>query len=287
MIRSARNRNKRGPMNMVVAPNPLAANLSQQVEGVDQDGKAITVAVAMERSITLYVNSREIVTLMSIGDHPLYLGLGYLFNQGMITALSDVESIQYDEDLQVIAVWVRDGLPFAEKLAKVTITSGCGQGTVFGDMMDSFDEVDLPAEARLSTVDLTAMLKAINTTPSLYLETGAIHGCVLCEGPRPLVYMEDVGRHNAVDKIAGHMLQHGVVGGDKVMFTTGRLTSEMVIKCALMGIPILVSRSGFTAMGVELARRVGLTVIGRAKGKRHIVLSGAERLVRDDGDAPR
>lgn len=266
---------------LIIAPNPKACDLSQQVEGVDQDGNPVRTSVAMERAITLYVNKREIVTLMSIGDHPVLLGLGYLFNQGMVREFDDIKSVQYDIDLQAIVIHTREDIPFAEKLNKVTITSGCGQGTVFGDMMETFEDAKLPADQVLRTSWMVGLLKAINTTPSLYLETGAIHGCVLCQAQRPLLYMEDVGRHNAVDKIAGYMMQRGVSGGDKVLYTTGRLTSEMVMKCVNMGIPILMSRSGFTAMGVELARKVGLTLIGRAKGKRHMVLSGAERIIYD------
>lgn len=268
-------------MNLIVAPKSNTCDLSQQVDGFDQDGNPVQMAVAMERAIALYVNKREIVTLMSIGDHPVFLALGYLFNQGMINRLNDVESVQFDADVHAIAVTTNSDSLISEKLNKVTITSGCGQGTVFGDMMALFDKAVLPQGQILRTSWLLQLLKRINTTPSLYLETGAIHGCVLCQADRPLVYMEDVGRHNAVDKIAGYMLQHGMLGADKVLYTTGRLTSEMVIKCVNMGIPVLVSRSGFTAKGVELARRVGLTLIGRAKGKRHVVLSGANRIVRD------
>ncbi|MBL4614374.1 MAG: formate dehydrogenase accessory sulfurtransferase FdhD [Magnetovibrio sp.] len=268
-------------MNLIAASKPTACDLSRKVEGFDQDGNRVCMAVAMERAVTLYVNKREIVTLMSIGDHPVFLALGYLFNQGMVRHVEDVQSVHYDDDVQAIAVTTRSDIALAQKLGKVTITSGCGQGTVFGDMMELFDNAVLPQGQVVHTSWLLDLLKRINTMPSLYLETGAVHGCVLCQGAHPLVYMEDVGRHNAVDKIAGYMLKKGVSGTDKILYTTGRLTSEMVIKCVNMGIPVLVSRSGFTAMGVDLARRVGLTLIGRAKGKRHVVLSGAERIVRD------
>ena len=181
----------------------------------------------------------------------------------------------------MVVVRTERATDYEEKLRKKVRTSGCAQGTVFGDMMAGFDKVALAADAVLRTSWLYALTKAINTTPSLYLAAGAIHGCVLCEGDRPLVYMEDVGRHNAVDKIAGWMWLNGIPPHDKIFYTTGRLTSEMVIKTVMMGIPILVSRSGFTAWGVELARKAGLTLIGRARGRRFLALSGAERIVFD------
>jgi FdhD protein len=181
----------------------------------------------------------------------------------------------------VVVVRTEARTDFEQKLRKKTLTSGCAQGTAFGDLMEDFGSVRLPADARLRTSDLYRLLHRINTLPSLYLEAGAIHGCALCAGDQPLVYMEDVGRHNAVDKIAGWMFRHAEGGADKSFYTTGRLTSEMVIKTVRMGIPILISRSGFTAWGVELAREVGLTLIGRCKGKRFVALAGEERIVFD------
>ena len=170
---------------------------------------------------------------------------------------------------------------FEDKLRKKVRTSGCAQGTAFGDLMEKFDQIHLPETAVVRTSWLYSLMREVNTTPSLYLKAGAIHGCALCEGDRVLVYMEDVGRHNAVDKIAGYMRRHGLTAGDKIFYTTGRLTSEMVIKTVQMGIPVLVSRSGFTAWGVELARKANLTLIGRARGRRFLALSGAERIVFD------
>jgi FdhD protein len=193
----------------------------------------------------------------------------------------EIIGIDYDADIETVVVRTRDETDFEDKLRKKTLTSGCAQGTVFGDLMERFDEVRLPADAVMHTSWLYALTRKINTSPSLYLEAGAIHGCVLCEEDRPLLYMEDVGRHNAVDKIAGYMRLHAVSPAGKSFYTTGRLTSEMVIKTVQMGIPILASRSGFTAWGVDLARKAGLTLIGRAKGKRFIVLSGAERVIYD------
>ena len=234
----------------------------------------------VERALTLYLNAQEIVTMMTIADYPEYLALGYLLNQNMLKADDVVTAVDYDEDLAVVVVRTEGQTDFEDKLKRRTQTSGCAQGTAFGDLMEALDAVALP-KTPLRTSWLYRLTNAINTTPSLYLEAGAIHGCVLAREDRPLVYMEDVGRHNAVDKIAGWMFRHGEGGGDKIFYTTGRLTSEMVIKTVRMGIPILVSRSGFTAWGVELARKTGLTLIGRARGKRFVALSGEERIVFD------
>jgi FdhD protein len=226
------------------------------------------------------LNGQEIVTAMTIGDYPEYLALGYLLNQNMLRSDDEVTGVDYDEDLAVAVVRTKRATDYEAKLKKKVQTSGCAQGTVFGDLMEVIENAALPA-AKLRTSWLYALTHKINTTPSLYLEAGAIHGCVLAVADRPLVYMEDVGRHNAVDKIAGWMFQNDVRPDDKIFYTTGRLTSEMVIKTVRMGIPILVSRSGFTAWGVELARKAGLTLIGRARGKRFIALSGEERIVFD------
>jgi FdhD protein len=250
------------------------------VNGVDQTGAPIETAVTVERALTIFLNSQEIVTAMTIGDYPEYLALGYLLNQNMLKVDDDVTGIDYDEDLAVVVVRTKRKTNYEKKLKKKVQTSGCAQGTVFGDLMEVIESASLPA-AELRTSWLYSLTNKINTTPSLYLEAGAIHGCVLAEQDRPLVYMEDVGRHNAVDKIAGWMFQNRVTPDDKIFYTTGRLTSEMVIKTVRMGIPILVSRSGFTAWGVELARKAGLTLIGRARGKRFVALAGENRIVFD------
>jgi len=264
----------------LISPDPAAPRLTRAVGGVDQTGAAAEIRVVEERALTLYLNSQEIVTVMTIGDYPEYLALGYLLNQGMLLPDDDVTGIDYDEDLEVVVVRTERQTDFEEKLKKKTRTSGCAVGTVFGDMMEQVEGVTFgPGEVRTSW--LYGLAKKINTQPSLYLEAGAIHGTVLCREDTPLVFMEDVGRHNAVDKIAGWMFREGVKGDGHIMYTTGRLTSEMVIKCALMGIPVLASRSGFTAWGVELANQVGLTLIGRMRGQRFHCLSGAERLVFD------
>ncbi|SHL20612.1 FdhD protein [Roseovarius marisflavi] len=264
----------------LIAPDPGAARLTQAVEGVDHTGQPMRISVVEERPLTIFLNGQEIVTAMTIGDYPEYLALGFLRNQGMLAKGEVVRGVDYDEDLETVVVRTDGQTTYEEKLKKKTRTSGCAVGTVFGDMMEGLEGVQLP-KVEVKTSDLYALAAQINRTPSLYLEAGAIHGTVLCEGARPLVYMEDVGRHNAVDKIAGWMLSESVLAGDKILYTTGRLTSEMVIKTAMMGIPVLASRSGFTAWGVEIARQVGLTLIGRMRGKRFVCLSGEERLLRD------
>ncbi|MCW7542525.1 formate dehydrogenase accessory sulfurtransferase FdhD [Aurantimonas litoralis] len=268
------------PTVTTIMPEPGNPRLTERVTGLDQTGAQVAVSVPVERALTLYLNAQEIVTMMTINDYPEYLALGYLLNQNMLKPDDVVTGVDYDDDLEVVVVRTERGTNYEEKLKKRTLTSGCAQGTAFGDLMEALDEIELPA-ASLHTSWLYELAKTINTTPSLYLEAGAIHGCVLCVKGRPLCYMEDVGRHNAVDKIAGWMFRHGVDPADKILYTTGRLTSEMTIKTVRMGIPILVSRSGFTAWGVALARQVGLTLIGRAKGKRFVALSGAERIVFD------
>ncbi|WJY22785.1 formate dehydrogenase accessory sulfurtransferase FdhD [Fontisubflavum oceani] len=264
----------------LIAPDPSRAGLSRRVMGHDEAGQPTEISVVEERPLTIYLNAREIVTAMTIGDYPEYLALGFLANQGMLSPEDEVTGVDYDEELEVVVVRTAIETDHEAKLEKKTRTSGCAVGTVFGDMMAGLEGLDLP-QAELRTSWLYALSHKINRTPSLYLEAGAIHGTVLCQGDRPLVYMEDVGRHNAVDKIAGWMRAEGVGPADKILYTTGRLTSEMVIKTALMGIPVLASRSGFTAWGVEIAQEVGLTVIGRLKGKRFTCLAGEERLIRD------
>ena len=264
----------------IIAPDPTAPRLTRAVEGVDQNGEVSRISVVEERPLTIFLNSQEIVTAMTIGDYPDYLALGFLLNQGMLQRDETITGVDFDEDLDTVVVRTASQTTYEDKLKKKTRTSGCAVGTVFGDMMEGLEGVTLPATP-LRTSWLYALAAKINRTPSLYLEAGAIHGTVLCHQDRPLVYMEDVGRHNAVDKIAGWMLQNDVDPADKMLYTTGRLTSEMVIKTAMMGIPALASRSGFTAWGVEIAREVGLTLIGRMRGRRFVCLSGEGRLIRD------
>jgi len=269
---------------MILKPDPDDPRLTEAVSGIDHTGARIETRVVVERPLTLFLNAREIVTLMTIGDHPDLLALGYLRNQAMLAPGDAVTAVEFDDELGVVVVRTQTQTDYEAKLAKRVRTSGCAQGTVFGDVMADFEAVRLP-QAEVRTSWLGRLTKAINTTPSLYLAAGAIHGCVLAREDQPLVYIEDVGRHNAVDKIAGWMWREGVEGADKIFYTTGRLTSEMVIKTVMMGVPVLVSRSGFTASGVELARRAGLTLIGRARGRRFVALSGLERIVFDDVEA--
>jgi len=264
----------------LIRPDPQDPRLTERVAGVDQTGAPVTTSVTVERALTIFLNNQEIVTAMTINDYPDYLALGYLLNQNMLQADDKVTGVDYDEELSVVVVRTQRATDYEKKLKKKVQTSGCAQGTVFGDLMEVIEQARLP-DTELRTSWLYRLTNKINTTPSLYLEAGAIHGCVLARQDQPLVYMEDVGRHNAVDKIAGWMFRHRVPAHDKIFYTTGRLTSEMVIKCVRMGIPILISRSGFTAWGVELARKANLTLIGRARGKRFVALAGESRIVFD------
>ena len=264
----------------LIAPNPQEKGLTRQVAGLDHLGAEISLNVVEERPLTIWLNGQEIVTAMTIGDYPEYLAQGFLSNQGMLAKEEIVQSIDFDAELETVVVRTNRPTNYEAKLQKKTRTSGCAVGTVFGDIMEGIEGLRLPP-AQLKTSWLYSLSRQINQLPSLYLSAGAIHGTVLCLRDEPLVYMEDVGRHNAVDKVAGWMRATQTSGADKILYTTGRLTSEMVIKCALMGIPVLASRSGFTAWGVELAEQVGLTLIGRMRGQRFQCLSGQERLVFD------
>jgi FdhD protein len=263
-----------------IAPNPDGIDLTRTVEGLDHNGNKVISRVIEEKPLTIYLNSQEIVTAMTIGDYPEYLAVGFLTNQGMLDNSNPVKSVDFDEDLSVVIVRTETETSFEEKLKKKTRTSGCAVGTVFGDMMEGLEGLRLPS-SNCKVSWLYNLSNEINQTPSLYLAAGAIHGTVICKEHTPLVYMEDVGRHNAVDKVAGWMASNDIDGSDKILYTTGRLTSEMVIKTAQMGIPILVSRSGFTAWGVEIADKVGMTLIGRMRGRRFTCLAGFNRLIWD------
>ena len=264
----------------IVRPNPDDPRLTRRVTGIDEQARPVETSVTVERALTLYLNSREIVTMMTILDHPEWLALGYLLNQNMLRPDDVVTGVDYDEDLGVVVVRTEGETDFEDKLRKKTLTSGCAQGTAFGDLMEALESVVLP-DTVVKTSWLYRLTSVINTTPSLYLEAGAIHGCVLCREDVPLVYMEDVGRHNAVDKVAGWMFAEKVSGADKIFYTTGRLTSEMVVKAALMGIPYLLSRSGVTRMGLEMARQVHMTLISRCVGEHFLIHHGQERVTFD------
>ena len=262
-------------------PDPEAKDLTALVKGQNEKGETVSVPVVTERPLTIFLNRQEIVTTMTLGDLPECLAVGFLRNQHMLMEDDVITDIDVDLEVGAVVVRTKRETNYEAKLQEKILTSGCAQGTVFGSIIENFDAISLNPDARISTNDLMRLTKAINTTPSLYLAAGAIHGCVLAEKHKPLVYIEDVGRHNAVDKIAGWMHLNNITGDDKIFYTTGRLTSEMVIKTVLMKIPILVSRSGFTESGVSFAKQAGLTLIGRAKGKRFTILSGEERLIYD------
>ena len=270
-----------------IAPDPHAAGLTTSLQGVDACGQPIDLPVVTEKPLTIYLNRQEIVTAMTLGDRPQQMAVGFLYNQNMLQHGDKITAIDYDEELSVVIVRTAHETNYEAKLQKKIRTSGCAQGTVFGDIMDRFDKIKLNPDMRISTRQLMHLSKAINTAPSLYLTAGAIHGCVLCAADKPLIYVEDIGRHNAVDKIAGYMFMDNIVPEDKLFYTTGRLTSEMVIKTVLMGISVLVSRSGFTEAGVRLARQAGLTLIGRAKGSRFVALSGQQRIIFDANEIDR
>jgi FdhD protein len=251
------------------------------VIAVDEFGNSRETFVAGERPLTLYLNKRELVTLMTLGGYPELLALGYLKNQGLVRRVEDLVSVQVDWDVEAAAVTTHEEIEDLDaRLAHRTVTTGCGQGTIFGDFMEGLDQIRLPrVELRQSAI--YALLHALKVHNQVYKQAGAVHGCALCEGSEILMFVEDVGRHNAVDAIAGHMWLEGTEGGNKIFYTTGRLTSEMVIKVAQMGVPILLSRSGITAMGLELARKVGVIMIARAKGHHFLVYNGIEDLVFD------
>ena len=265
----------------VLKPKINNLKLTNEIIVTDENKKKIKVHSVVERPLTLFLNDQEIVTMMTICDYPKYLAIGYLLNQNMLKKNDKITGIDYDEEISTVVVRTKIKTNYEEKLKKKTLTSGCAQGTVFGDIMEEFEQIKLSKTAKIKASWMTKLLKDINTTPSLYLKARAIHGCVLCKKDKAQVYMEDVGRHNAVDKIAGFMYKYSITPVDKIFYTTGRLTSEMIIKTVKMRIPILISRNGFTSWGVELAKKSNLTLIGRAKGKRFVALSGLQRIIYD------
>jgi FdhD protein len=270
------------------------APLTQQVQVRDEFGATRSITIPAERALTVFVDKRELVTLMTLGAAPELLVLGYLRNQRLVDSVADIESISVDWDVQAAAVRTHRGIEqFDRKTAKRVVTTGCGQGTMFGDLMNEVDSLNLPPAsdpaARLSQSALYGLLNAVRVQESTYKSAGSVHGCALFRQDELLTFVEDVGRHNAIDTIAGWMWLHGMAGGDKIFYTTGRLTSEMVLKSAQMGVPIVVSRSGITQMGHELATRLGLALFGRATNRHFICYSGFERfdaepeLARNDG----
>ena len=254
-----------------------------EVEAYNERGEMVPTSIAGEHPLTLYLDKRELVTLMTLGHAPEALAIGFLRNQRIVDSLDDIEAVQVDWETESVAV--ASGKPlknFDDKVQKRTVTTGCGQGTVYGDLMEEIDRVKLRDDVALGEAELFALIEKVRRHETIYKQAGAVHGCALANlQGEILMFVEDVGRHNAVDAIAGFMWLDAVDGSDKVFYTTGRLTSEMVIKCAQMRIPFLVSRSGLTKMGYDVARRVGLTMIGRASGRHYLVFTGKHRLMRN------
>jgi FdhD protein len=278
-----------------------ARPVTSTVDAIDENGRVVATPIAGEHPLTLYLDKRELVTLMTLGAAPEHLALGWLRNQRLVASPDELAAVQVDWDTGSVAVTSRslhdDGVALwdrgergdalDERLGRRTVTTGCGQGTVFGDLMDSLGTIRLPADVRVSEAAVYGVMEQVRRHESIYKLAGAVHGCALCtnppddgSAPRILSFVEDVGRHNAVDAIAGWMWVEGVDGADKIFYTTGRLTSEMVIKCAQMGIPVLLSRSGLTGMGHDIARRIGITMIGRCQGRHYLLFTGAGRFVR-------
>lgn len=268
-----------------MTPKPILSNaratLTYPVEVLDEQGRVAIIEIPAERPLTIYVDKRELVTLMTLGGAPEALVLGYLRNQRLVRAIEDIACVQVDWDVEAVAVVTRNGVDnIEERTSKRVITTGCGQGSVFGGLMDEVDAITLPQEARLAQSAVYRIVDLIRTQSSIYKQAGSVHGCALFSASGELLYfIEDVGRHNAVDSIAGKMWLDGISGHDKVFYTTGRLTSEMVIKGAQMGIPFLLSRSGTTQMGHAVAQRVGMTLLARCTGKHFLLLTGKHRLI--------
>jgi FdhD protein len=274
------------------------------VDAINERGETVPTAIAGEHPLTLYLDKRELVTLMTLGAAPEHLALGYLRNQRIVTAPDEIAAVQVDWETASVAVTSRSlrdngetlweqrdrAEALEQRMGRRTVTTGCGQGTVFGDLMEEIDAIRLPEGARLSEEVLYAVMDRVRRHESIYKVAGAVHGCALCANAGEqrgeiLTFVEDVGRHNAVDAIAGWMWLEGVDGADKIFYTTGRLTSEMVIKCAQMGIPFLLSRSGLTRMGYDIAQRIGITMIGRCQGKHYLLFTGRERFLRSPATA--
>ena len=257
-----------------------------EVEAYNERCEMVPTAIAGEHPLTLYLDKREIVTLMTLGHAPEALAIGYLRNQRLVGSIDEIDAVQVDWETDSVAVTRKNpGKGLNKRLQKRTVTTGCGQGTMFGDLMEEIDAIRLPADARLSDAQLFDLVEQVRKHETIYKQAGAVHGCALARATGPasaeiMMFVEDVGRHNAVDAIAGFMWLQGLDGGDKIFYTTGRLTSEMVIKCAQMGIPFLVSRSGLTHMGHQIAQKVGLTMLGRASGRHYLLFTGGQRLRR-------
>ncbi len=257
--------------------------LTFTVEARNERGEVLPTDIAGEHPLTLYVDRREIVTLMTLGSRPEALAIGYLRNQRLVNSIEDILAVQVDWEVNSVVVTTRNGLADLDgRMEKRTVTTGCGQGTVFGELMDEIESVKLPDDVFITEATFYGLIDSVRRYETIYKQAGAVHGCALAKGAEILMFVEDVGRHNAVDAIAGQMWLDRIDGADKAFYTTGRLTSEMVIKCAQMGIPILVSRSGLTQMGYEIAQKVGITMLGRATGKHYLLFTGAHRFKREN-----
>ncbi|MSP96276.1 MAG: sulfurtransferase FdhD [Betaproteobacteria bacterium] len=263
------------------------------VEAFNERGEMVPTAIAGEHPLTLYLDKRELVTLMTLGQAPEALAIGYLRNQRLVESIEDITAVQVDWDSDAVVVVTRKGKgesarsrtrQLDARLGKRTVTTGCGQGTVFGGLMDEIDTIRLRADVTLEDCQLFSLIEQVRKHETIYKQSGAVHGCALAQksadGARILMFVEDVGRHNAVDAIAGFMWLDAIDGSDKIFYTTGRLTSEMVIKCAQMGIPFLVSRSGLTKMGHDIAQKIGITMLGRASGRHYLLFTGGQRFLR-------
>jgi len=266
---------------LLLGPDLEDQSLYRSIQALDQNGQPLTLSAINERMLTIYLNGREVVTAMTIGDHPKYLALGFLLNQKMLEPDDTVLAVEHDPELGIVMVRTGQTAGIDTEPRRRIHTSGCAVGTLFGGVMESLDGIRLDSAPRLRASWLRSLIRKIEDIDTLHTKTGALHRCILSEEDQPLVYMEDVGRHNAIDKIAGYMYVHGLTANNKSIYTTGRLTSEVVIKTVIMGVPMLVSRSGFTGMGVELARKTDLTMIGRCRGRYFQVLSGEHRVVFD------
>ena len=255
--------------------------LTFEVEAVNERGEALPTPIAGEHPLTLYVDKRDLVTLMTLGQAPEALAIGYLRNQRLVSSIEEIAAVQVDWETDAVAVTTRKAIKgLRERMRKRTVTTGCGQGTVFGDLMDEIESIKLRDDVRLSEETLYALLDAVRRHETIYKSAGAVHGCALADGAEIIYFVEDVGRHNAVDAIAGQMWLDRIDGSDKIFYTTGRLTSEMVIKAAQMQIPFLVSRSGLTEMGYQIASKTGITMIGRAVNKHYLLFTGKQRFVK-------
>ncbi len=255
------------------------------VEAHNERGEMVPTSIAGEHPLTMYLDKRELVTLMTLGQAPEALAIGYLRNQRLVGSIADIAEVQVDWDTDSVAIVTRGGVKnLKERMGKRTVTTGCGQGTVFGGLMDEIDTIHLRDDVRLEDFQLFSLVEQVRKHETIYKQSGAVHGCALAqatpEGAEIMMFVEDVGRHNAVDAIAGFMWLDAIDGSDKIFYTTGRLTSEMVIKCAQMGIPFLVSRSGLTKMGHDIATKIGITMLGRASGRHYLLFTGGERLLR-------